>query len=263
MAMAGRSIPIPMPMGGRRAVRVLERNVLVYRHSWLVLLSGFFEPVFYLLGIGFGLGKIVGDVDGIPYAAFVAPALLATSAMNGAIYDSTFNLFYKLKYAHTYDAMLATPMDVPDVAVGEITWALTRGLIYAIGFMVVMLLLGLTSTPLALLAVPASVLIGFAAAGLGTAATTFVRTWQDFDLVFVITLPLFLFSATFFPITTYPEPLRTFVEITPLYRGVHLLRGLTTDTLDPTMILDVIYLLVLGFIGLSITARRLHKLLLK
>ncbi len=244
-------------------MRVLERNVLVYRHSWLVLLSGFFEPVFYLLGIGFGLGKIVGDVDGIPYAAFVAPALLATSAMNGAIYDSTFNLFYKLKYAHTYDAMLSTPMDVPDVAVGEITWALTRGLIYAIGFMVVMLLLGLASTPLALLAVPASVLIGFAAAGLGTAATTFVRSWQDFDLVFVITLPLFLFSATFYPITTYPEPLRTFVEITPLYRGVHLLRGLTTDTLDPMMIVDVIYLLVLGFVGLSITARRLRRLLLK
>ncbi len=261
MTMTGRSIP--MPMGGRRAVRVLERNVMVYRRTWLVILSGFFEPVFYLLGIGFGLGKVVGDVDGISYAAFVAPALLATSAMNGAIYDSTFNLFYKLKYARTYDAMLSTPMDVPDVAVGEITWALTRGLIYAIGFLVVMAVLGLVTTPLALLAVPASVLIGFAAAGLGTAATTFVRSWQDFDLVFVITLPLFLFSATFFPITTYPEPLRTFVEITPLYRGVHLLRGLTTDNLDPAMIFDVVYLTVMGCIGLWITSRRLGKLLLK
>ena len=259
--MTGRSIP--MPMGGRRAVRVLERNVMVYRRTWLVILSGFFEPVFYLLGIGFGLGKVVGDVDGISYAAFVAPALLATSAMNGAIYDSTFNLFYKLKYARTYDAMLSTPMDVPDVAVGEITWALTRGLIYAIGFLVVMGVLGLVTTPLALLAVPASVLIGFAAAGLGTAATTFVRSWQDFDLVFVITLPLFLFSATFFPITTYPEPLRTFVEITPLYRGVHLLRGLTTDNLDPAMIFDVVYLTVMGCVGLWITSRRLGKLLLK
>jgi lipooligosaccharide transport system permease protein len=236
---------------------------MVYRRTWLVILSGFFEPVFYLLGIGFGLGKVVGDVDGISYAAFVAPALLATSAMNGAIYDSTFNLFYKLKYARTYDAMLSTPMDVPDVAVGEITWALTRGLIYAIGFLVVMAVLGLVTTPLALLAVPASVLIGFAAAGLGTAATTFVRSWQDFDLVFVITLPLFLFSATFFPITTYPEPLRTFVEITPLYRGVHLLRGLTTDNLDPAMIFDVVYLTVMGCIGLWITSRRLGKLLLK
>jgi lipooligosaccharide transport system permease protein len=250
-------------MGGRRAVRVLERNVMVYRRTWLVILSGFFEPVFYLLGIGFGLGKVIGDVDGISYAAFVAPALLATSAMNGAIYDSTFNLFYKLKYARTYDAMLSTPMAVPDVAIGEITWALTRGLIYAIGFLDVMAVLGLVTTPLALLAVPASVLIGFAAAGMGTAATTFVRTWQDFDLVFIVTLPLFLFSATFFPIETYPEPLRSFVEITPLYRGVHLLRGLTTDTLDPAMLFDVVYLTAMGCIGLWITSRRLGKLLLK
>jgi lipooligosaccharide transport system permease protein len=261
MTMAGRAIP--MPVGGRRAVRVLERNLIYYRHAWLVLLSGFFEPVFYLLGLGYGLGKVVGDIDGISYAAFVAPALMATSAMNGAIYDSTFNLFYKLKYARTYDAMLATPLDVPDVAIGEITWALTRGLIYSTGFMIVMLLLGLVSSPMGLLAVPASVLIGFAAAGLGTAATTFVRTWQDFDMVFVITLPLFLFSATFFPITTYPEPLRSFVEITPLYRGVHLLRGLTTGVLDPTMLLDVAYLVVLGAIGMTITSRRLGKLLLK
>jgi len=129
--------------------------------------------------------------------------------------------------------------------------------------MVFMILLGLVSSPLAVLAVPASVLIGFAAAGMGTAATTFVRSWQDFDLVFVITLPLFLFSATFFPITTYPEPLRTFVEITPLYRGVHLLRSLITDTVDVMCLVDVIYLLVFGVIGMNITSRRLGKLLLK
>jgi lipooligosaccharide transport system permease protein len=183
--------------------------------------------------------------------------------MNGAIYDSTFNLFYKLKYARTYDAMLSTPMGVGDVTLGEITWALTRGGIYACGFMVVMLLLGLVTSPLALLAVPASLLVGFAAAGLGTAATTYVRKWQDFDLVFVVTLPLFLFSATFFPITTYSEPLRTIVEITPLYRGVHLLRGLCTGAVDITLLFDCAYLVTLGIVGLSITSRRMARLLLK
>jgi lipooligosaccharide transport system permease protein len=254
---------MPLPGVGGRAVRVLERNVLVYRRTWWVLLSGFFEPVFYLLGLGFGLGAIVGDIDGIPYAMFVAPALMATSAMNGAIYDSTFNLFYKLKYAHTYDAMLATPMDAQDVATGEISWALIRGLLYAAAFLVVMLLLGLVKTPLGLLAVPASVLIGFAAAGLATAATTWVRSWQDFDLVFVVTMPLFLFSATFFPITTYPDALRVFVELTPLYRGVHMIRALTTDTVDLMIVVDVAYLVVLGLIGLAITSRRMSKLLLK
>jgi lipooligosaccharide transport system permease protein len=254
---------LPLPLLGGRAVRVIERNVLVYRRTWPVLFSGFFEPVFYLLGLGFGLGAIVGDIEGIPYAAFVAPALMATSAMNGAIYDSTFNLFYKLKYARTYDAMLSTPMGVPDVATGEIAWALIRGLIYAVGFMVVMLALGLVSSPLALLAVPASLLIGFAAAAMGTAATTWVRSWQDFDLLFVIMLPLFLFSATFFPITTYPEPLRLVVELTPLYRGVHMIRALTTDQLDPMVAVDMVYLAVLGLIGLAITSRRMGRLLLK
>jgi lipooligosaccharide transport system permease protein len=253
----------PVPFGGRRAGRVIERNVLVYRRGWLVIVSGFFEPLFFLLGIGFGLGALIGDINGVPYPVFVAPGLLAVSAMNGAIYDSTFNMFYKLKYAKTYDAMLSTPLAVGDVALGEVVWALTRGAIYALGFMVVMLLLGLVRTPWALLAVPASLLIGFAAAGVGTAATTFVRKWQDFDLVFVITLPLFLFSATFFPITTYPEPLRTIVELTPLYRGVHLLRGLATAQIEPMLLIDIAYLIVLGAIGISITSRRLGQLLLK
>jgi len=107
------------------------------------------------------------------------------------------------------------------------------------------------------------VLIGFAAAGLATAATTWVRSWADFDLVFVVTMPLFLFSATFFPITTYPEPLRTLVELTPLYRGVHMIRALTTDQLDVMIVFDVVYLAALGLIGLAITSRRMGKLLLK
>jgi lipooligosaccharide transport system permease protein len=262
VTIATRILPA-LPFGGRRAPRVIERNVLVYRRTWLVIVSGFFEPLFYLAGLGFGLGPLIGSVDGLPYAVFIAPALLASSSMNGAIYDSTFNMFYKLKYAKTYDAMLSTPMSISDVAVGEVTWALIRGAIYAAGFLIVMLLLGLMRSPWGLLALPASLCIGYAAAGIGTAATTFVRKWQDFDLVFVVTLPLFLFSATFFPITAYPEALRVLVEVTPLYRGVHLIRGLTTGAIEPMLLVDVAYLLILGTIGLSITARRLGKLLLK
>jgi len=257
-----------LPFGSRRAGRLFERNLLVYRRSWLVIVSGFFEPLFYLVGIGFGLGALIGNVEGpggtsISYTAFVAPALLATSAMNGAVYESTFNMFFKLKYAKTYDAILSTPLGVGDVALGEVGWALFRGALYAVGFMIVMLLLGLVTTPLALLAIPAALLVGFAAAAMGTTATTFMRKWQDFDLIVVVTLPLFLFSATFFPITVYPEPLRTFVELTPLYRGVHLIRGLTTNQIEWTLLLDVAYLLTIGIIGLAIVSRRLGKLLLK
>jgi lipooligosaccharide transport system permease protein len=251
------------PLGRWRAHKVLERDILVYRRQWSIIVSGFFEPVFYLLGIGFGLGTLVGDVGDIPYAAFVAPGLMATTAMNGALMESTFNLFFKLRYAKTFDAILATPLGPSDVAVGEVSWSLTRGLIYAIGFLIVMGLLGLILAPTAILAIPGALLVGLAAASVGMAATTWMRKWQDFDMVAVVTTPMFLFSGTFFPITVYPEWLRLIVEVTPLYRGVHLLRSFTTGDIGPGVLVDIAYLSVMSLIGVAITARRLRILLLK
>ncbi|HEX7398502.1 MAG TPA: ABC transporter permease [Candidatus Limnocylindrales bacterium] len=267
MALIARVVP-PVLFGGRRAGLLIERNLLVYRRGWLMIVSGFFEPLFYLLSIGLGIGALVGAIplgDGrtVPYTAFVAPALLASSAMNGAIYDSTFNVFFKLKYAKTYDAILATPVGVADVAVGEIGWALIRGALYAGTFLLVMLAMGLVRSPWAILAFPASLLIGFAFGAAGMAATSFMRTWQDFDLVQLVILPLFLFSGTFYPVTTYSEPIRLLVELTPLYHGVDLVRGLTTGALGPGMLVHVAYLTVMGLVGLAITSRRLERLLLK
>jgi lipooligosaccharide transport system permease protein len=250
-------------LGRSRAHKVLERDVLVYRRNWSIIVSGFFEPVFYLLGIGFGLGTLVGDVDGISYAAFVAPGLMATTAMNGALMESTFNLFFKLKYAKTFDAILSTPLGPSDIAIGEVSWSLTRGLVYAIGFLLVMLALGLVLSPTGILAIPGALLIGLAAASVGMAACTFMRKWQDFDMVNVVTMPMFLFSGTFFPISVYPEWLRIIVEFTPLYRGVHMLRAFSTGDVDPMVLVDIAYLSVMGLIGMAITARRLRILLLK
>jgi lipooligosaccharide transport system permease protein len=250
-------------IGGSRAHKLLERNVIVYRRGWTVILSGFFEPVFYLLGIGFGLGTLVGDVGDIPYAAFVAPGLMATAAMNGALLDSTFNLFFKLNYHKTYDAILATPLGPSDIAVGEVGWALTRGLLYAVAFLTVMLLLGLVLSPLGLLMVPGALLIGLAAAAVGTAATTFMRSWKDFDLITVVTMPMFLFSGTFYPISVYPDWLETLVQFTPLYRGVHMMRSFSTGEVDAMILVDIAYLATMGLVGVAITARRLRGLLLK
>ena len=266
MTLLARIAP-PIVLGGRRAGLLFERNLLVYRRGWLIIVSGFFEPLFYLLSIGLGIGALVGGValDGreIPYTAFVAPALLASSAMNGAIYDSTFNVFFKLNYAKTYDAILATPVGVGDVALGEIGWALFRGGIYAAAFLFVMVVLGMVLSPWAALAFPAALLIGFAFGAVGMAATSFMRTWQDFDLVQLVILPLFLFSATFYPITTYPEPVRLLVQLTPLYHGVDLIRGLTTGNVGPGLLVHVAYLAAMGLVGLAITSRRLERLLLK
>jgi len=259
---------LPFTLGSRRAALLIERNVYVYKTGWIVIFSGFFEPLFYLLSIGLGIGGIVGDVPGpdgqpIPYAVFVAPALLATASMNGAIAESTFNVFFKLNYQKTYDAILATPLGPGDVALGEIAWAMIRSTLYALGFIVVIVVLGLVRSPWAVLAVPAATLLAFAFAAAGMAATTFLRSWQDFDLIQLVVLPLFLFSGTFYPISAYPEPLQLFVQLTPLYQGVDLIRALVTGAVDPGILWHVVYLALMGLIGLAIVSRRLDRLLLK
>jgi lipooligosaccharide transport system permease protein len=257
----------PVVAGRGRARLIVERNLMVYRRTWLIIVSGFFEPLFYLLSIGVGIGKLVGPVIGpggtvIPYSAFVAPALLAASAMNGAIYDSTMNVYFKLKYAKTYDAILATPIGVGDVAVGEITWALLRGALYSAVFLVVMSALGDVLSPWAVFALPAAVLIGFGFAAVGMAGTTFMRTWSDFDFVQLAVLPLFLFSTTFYPLSTYPRWLQIVVECTPLYHGVSLERGLCTGAVGPGLLVDALYLAAMGVAGLLVATRRLEGLLL-
>jgi lipooligosaccharide transport system permease protein len=266
-ALVARVMP-PAALGRGRARRLVERNLMVYRRSWLIIVSGFFEPLFYLLSIGIGIGKLVGHVTGpggtpLSYKAFVAPALLASSAMNGAVYDSTMNVFFKLKYAKVYDAVLSTPVGVGDVAVGEITWALMRGVLYSTAFLIIMAALGDVSSPWALLALPAAVLIGFGFAAIGMAATTFLRSWTDFDFVQLAVLPMFLFSTTFYPLSTYPRWLQLVVECTPLYHGVSMLRDLCTGAVGPSMLVDAAYLVVMGLIGAAITSRRLAGLLLK
>ncbi len=259
------------PLALTRPTRIVQRNMLVYRRTFIVIFSGFFEPLFYLFSMGYGVGGLIGNVSlgngqSVPYAVFVAPALLASSAMNGAIYETSNNFFYKLKYARLYDAIISTPMSLGDVARGEILWALLRGSLYAIGFLAVIAVLGLAglgllSSPLGLLAFPAAMVVGFAFAGAGMAATTFVRQWRDFDYLQLAIMPMFLFSGTFYPIDGYPPALQAFVQATPLYRGVHLIRALTTGTPDATLLIDVAYLLAMGTIGLAITSRRLVKLL--
>lgn len=251
----------------RRATHVVERNVMAYRHQWLIFVSGFAEPVLYLLGVGFGIGSLVGSIstDGhsVRYATFVAPALMAWSAMNGAIIETTFNFYYKVRYAKTFDAVIATPLEVEDAVLGEVIWAVARGSVYSIGFVILMLSLGLIASPWALLAVPAAVLVGFAFAALGAAVTSFMRNWQDFDLVNLALQPMFLFSGTFFPITVYPEPLRVVIEWTPLYHGVNLIRGLTTGAIGGAQLADVAYLAVLTLVGMAVAALRLRRQLLK
>ena len=254
-------------LGGRRGRTLIERNLLVYRHGWIVIVSGFFEPLFYLFSIGVGLGHLVPDltVNGhhVGYTSFVAPALLASSAMNGAIFDSTFNIFWKLKYVKIYDAVLATPLGPVDVASGEITWALGRGFVYSAAFLIVMAAMGLLHSWWALLCLPFSLLEALAFAACGMAATTFMRSWQDFEWVTLAILPMFLFSATFYPLTTYPRAIADIVRWTPLYQAVDVQRALTLGHVGPGLLANLAYLAAMGVLGVAVAGRRLGTLLLK
>jgi lipooligosaccharide transport system permease protein len=246
-------------------LHVVEREMLAYRRQWLIFLTGFAEPFLFLLSIGVGVGDLVGDVsvggESFSYEVFVAPGLLAVAAMNGSVFDTTFNFFFKFKYARSFDAMLATPLRTTDVARGELTWALLRGSIYAAAFLATMAVLGLVQSPWAVLGLPAAMLIGFAFAGAGMAATTWMRSFVDFDYVNLSVITLFLFSATFFPLSRYPTALQWVVAATPLYQGVSLERALILGQLEWTLLLNAAYLLVMGLVGLRIAARRLEVLL--
>jgi lipooligosaccharide transport system permease protein len=256
----------PAALGTRRARRLVERNLLVYRRGWIYFVSGFFEPFFYLLSIGVGLSKLVGAIHVghavVPYTAYVAPGLLASSAMNGATLDSTFNVFFKLKIAKTYDAVLSTPLGPGDVALGELAWSLMRATTYSTAFLVVMAGLGYVLSPWALLCLPAATLLSFAFAACGMAGTTYMRSWQDFDKVSLALIPLFLFSATFYPLSVYPGWLQAVVRCTPLYQGVALLRGLDTGIVSWSLVPHALYLAVAGIAGLIVATRRMAALLL-
>jgi lipooligosaccharide transport system permease protein len=259
--------------GGVRALfagnpgAVVQRGLIAARSSsWVVVLSGFFEPVLYLASMGIGLGSLIGpihtDAGPVPYAAFIAPALLAVSAMNGAIYDSTWNVFFKLNHARLYEGMLATSLGPLDVALGEILYALLRGLLYATGFMIIMQLFGLNLAWTAILAIPAVLLIAFGFAALGMAVTSYMKAFQQMDLINFVLLPMFLFSATFYPLSVYPAWVQGIVVSFPLWHGVELVRGLTTGALSPMMFVHVGYYLVMIAVGVVLTTKRLRALFL-
>ncbi|MGA0568974.1 ABC transporter permease [Rathayibacter sp. KR2-224] len=263
--------------GGTRSVGSLyagNARSVVYRGwlatkstNWLVVVSGVFEPVFYLLSLGIGLGALVGTVtagDGrqIPYAAFIAPALLATAAMNGAVYDSTWNVFFKIRFARLYEGMLATSLGPFDVALGEIWLALLRGTGYAIAFMIVMQLVGLNLSWWALLALPAVPLVALAFASFGMGVTSYMKSFQQMDIINFVMLPLFLLSATFYPLSVYPPGVQVIIQALPLWQSVELVRSLTTGAVSAGILWHVLYLAVMAVLGMVLTTRRLRALFL-
>jgi lipooligosaccharide transport system permease protein len=252
-----------------RPQRVIQRNFFAFKSStWLGVVSGFVEPVFYLLAFGLGIGQIIGNLtDGsgnpVSYLQYIAPALLATSAMNGAIYDSTWNVFFKMHFAKLYQTMLHTSLGSLDVALGEISWALLRGTVYAMTFMAVVTPMGLVSSWYALLAIPAATLIAFGFASVGMAVTSYMKSFQQMNWINFFLLPMFMFSGTFFPISIYPEPIQYVVMALPLWQGVEMVRGLMLGIIDGALFIHIAYFAVMTIAGLFFTTRRLTALFMR
>ena len=251
-----------------RSRAIMERAYIAFKSStWMIVISGFVEPVLFLLSFGYGLKDLVGDItvagQPVGYVAFIAPALLATSAMNGAIYDSTMNVFFKLKHDRLYHGMLATSLGPMDVALGEISWALLRGLSYSIGFMAIVAPLGLIPSMWGILAVPAAVLIAFGFASFGMAVTSYMKSYQQLEVINVILLPMFLFSGSFYPLDVFPEWLQNVIRLFPLAHAIDLVRGLTLGNISWALAGHAMYFVVMIVIGLFFTTRRLNALFMR
>jgi lipooligosaccharide transport system permease protein len=248
---------------------ILERSLVALKSSnWFPVVSGFLEPLLYLFSFGYGVGTLIGDIQVsngqvVSYAMFIAPGLLATSAMNGAIYDSTWNVYFKLHEGKIYHGMLATSLGPLDVALGEILTALLRGFAYAVGFMAVATPMGLIPSWWGVLAIPAAVLIAFGFASIGMAITSYFRSYQQMGLINISLLPIFLFSGSFYPLSVFPDWAQIVIKMLPLWHAIEMIRNLTLGIINFSLLGHIAYFLVMIVVGLFFTTKRLNALFMR
>jgi lipooligosaccharide transport system permease protein len=253
----------------------MNAHLIVLRHFWVLrsrrpyqlIVNGVFEPFLYLMSIGVGIGQLVtlppgAAPPGTSYAAFVAPALLATAAMNASVNELVNDVWWRIRFEKIYQSMLTTPITVTDIAFGEVAAAMLRAVVASTGFLAVITALGLVHSWWALLAIPATLLITFAFAGVGLAVATVLREFHHHQYVQLVMLPMFLFATTFYPLSVYAKPVQVVVAALPLYQSTELLRGLVLGQPGTGVAWAVLYLAVMGVGGLWIADRRLPALLL-
>jgi lipooligosaccharide transport system permease protein len=247
---------------------IVVRHWWVWRRGnpWTLLVNGLFEPFLYLMSVGVGIGTLIGTpgraiAGGYSYASFVAPALLATSAMNTATAETIWGLWYRMRFEKFYDSLITTPLTAYDIAVGETAAATLRGLFAGSCFLGVLAVLGMTHSLWALLALPAVALTAFSFAAAGLAASTLMRELHHNQYVQLVMLPMFLFSATFYPLSIYPTVIHDIVAALPLYQATNLIRGLTLGNVGVPQVFAAGYLAVFGLLSLWFGSRRLTRLL--
>lgn len=246
------------------ALKVWYRNALVFRKNIRVnLVPPFIEPLLYLGAIGFGIGAYITDIEGLPYVQFIAPGILAASVMNASFFECAYGTYVRMYYQKTFDAILATPVTLSEVILGEIIWGATRGLISGLAMIFILLVLGLVDPLGCLIAIPLLFLAGIMFAGL---AACFSAVSPSIDSIsYPATLfiaPMFLFSGTFFPLSLLPELLQwAALAVLPLTHVVGLTRMLLTGVFDPLWLLNIIWVCVVmvcaAYFAIRLFKRRL------
>lgn len=250
-------------------LRLIEASARTYRRTWRgSVVSTFVNPVLYLLAMGVGLGTLVdsGDSDlGVAYLTFLAPGLLAASAMTTAAGDSSFPVMAGIKWRKTYDAILATPMRVTDLVRGHLGWIGIRLVFVTTVFAGVMTAFGATTPVEALLSIPPAVITGLAFAAMITAYTARLEDETGLSNLFRFGIvPLFLFSGTFFPVTQLPGWIQPLAYATPLFHGVSLCRGLALGVdfaVHPAW--SIAYVVALFSLGSYLAIRTMTRRLVK
>ena len=215
-------------------LRVVHRNLLVYRRTWRgSIFFSFLQPFLFLTAMGLGIGTLLtpsanAALGGVPYLHFLAPGLLAAACMQTGIFECSWPILSKIRWGRNYEAMLATPLDVDDLVVGELAWMAVRLGTIAGAFLLIIAAFGIATSPLAVLAFPAALLTGLAFAAAMIAYTATQKNDGGFNVIFrFVNTPLFLFSGVFFPVDRLPQAVQWIAQVTPLYHGAELVRGLT------------------------------------
>ena len=246
-------------------LRVWQRNFDVYKRFFVNrLLTSALYPLLFLLAMGYGLGKYVGEIDGVEYIRFIAPALIASSAMFAASFSTTFGTYIKMRYQKTFQAIISTPISIDSVIVGEILWGATRALIDGMIIYTITSLFGLASFPMSLLLIPFSFLFGVVFSLLGVLITALIKHIDQFDYYFNCFISLmFLFSGTFFPLSRMPQVVQKFAWFLPLTHGIQIVRPVFLGTFKPELLLDILWLIGLIIILFPIVLLRLRVQILK
>ncbi len=232
-------------MNFKRAIRVWQRNATVYRKLYRSSLAlNFFEPMLYLIALGYGLGGFIKEINGLSYIEFIAPGIVMSSAMYAASYECTYGTYVRMEYQKTFDAILATPILFNELVLGEILWGATKSLIYGTIILFVMFLFGLVKEFQVLLLVPYIFICGIIFANLSIIATALVPGIDSFNYFYTLFLtPLFLFSGIFFPIEDMPSIFTELSLLNPLFHLVNISRILFYGSINENFIFESVYIL--------------------